>query len=199
MSTVGGSSALIGLPGSIRSVHGPSLRTMRKTLRIPREIAAGPSDQRPCWARPRCRWQPTLSAGPATSCCRKCRLRPTFMGVMWWRKNDPPDLTMSCRFAANQGQSRSVFRLNLPAASLFARALENHVFPTSALQSVKITLPAAVFVQGQLDARAAMRQSRHVPIVCVDKAEPCQGPFKPTRSGTVAHGCVAGSVSPTNG
>src|ERR1044071_1446857 len=56
---------------------------------------------------------------------------------------------------ANQGQSRTVFRLDLPAASVFACALENHAFPTSALQSVKITLRAAVFVHGSLDARAA--------------------------------------------
>jgi hypothetical protein len=65
---------------------------------------------------------------------------------------------------ANQGQSRPVFRLDLPAAGRFARALENHAFPTSALQSVKITLPAAVSVQGQLDARAASRQGGHAPI-----------------------------------
>jgi hypothetical protein len=49
---------------------------------------------------------------------------------------------------ANQGQSRSVFRLDLPAASQLACALENHAFPTSALQSVKIALARAVFVQG---------------------------------------------------
>src|SRR5262249_38450831 len=39
--------------------------------------------------RHRCRW--VLSARTATNCCRKCRVRPTFMGVMWWRENDPPD------------------------------------------------------------------------------------------------------------
>src|SRR5438067_13698029 len=49
---------------------------------------------------------------------------------------------------ANQGPSRPVFRLDKPAASVCACALENHAFPTSALQSVKISLPAAVFVQG---------------------------------------------------
>src|SRR5262249_5287960 len=49
---------------------------------------------------------------------------------------------------ANQGQSRPVFRLDLPTAGPFARALENHAFPTSALQSVKIALLRGVFVHG---------------------------------------------------
>jgi hypothetical protein len=48
---------------------------------------------------------------------------------------------------ANQGQSRPAFRLDLPAAGALARALENHAFPASALQSIKIALRAAVFVQ----------------------------------------------------
>lgn len=33
---------------------------------------------------------------------RKRRFRPTSMGVMWWRKNNPLDSTMRCRFARKQ-------------------------------------------------------------------------------------------------
>jgi hypothetical protein len=65
---------------------------------------------------------------------------------------------------ANQGQRRPAFRLGLPAAGTSACALENHAFPTSALQSDKITLCRAVAVQCRLDARAAAGHSPLGPI-----------------------------------
>ena len=41
LSAVRGPSALVGLPGSARSVSGPGLRAMRYTLRIPGKYALG--------------------------------------------------------------------------------------------------------------------------------------------------------------
>ena len=100
---------------------------------------------------------------------------------------------------ANQGQSRLALRLGRPAADTLVCAFENHPFPTSALQSDAITLRRAVGVRCQLDARAAAGQGPRGPIFRFQEAEPYRGPIQATRSGTVAHGCVAGSASPTSG
>ena len=49
--------------------------------------------------RPR-RSRPAMQAGTATSRRRRCRLRPTFKGVMRCRMESPSDEAMRCRFAA---------------------------------------------------------------------------------------------------
>ena len=48
--------------------------------------------------RPR-RSRPAVQAGTATSRRRRCRLRPTFKGVMRCRMESPSDEAMRCRFA----------------------------------------------------------------------------------------------------
>src|SRR5207248_2778980 len=61
---------------------------------------------------------------------------------------------------AKQGPSRLAFRLDQPAAGSLACALENHAFPTSAIQNDEITLRRTVSVQCRLDARAAAGPGR---------------------------------------
>ena len=64
---------------------------------------------------------------------------------------------------ANQDQSRPALRRDQPAADTLVCALENHAFPTSALQNDAITLAGAVGVRCQLDARAAAGQGPRGP------------------------------------
>ena len=52
--------------------------------------------------RPR-RSRPAMQAGTATSRRRRCRLRPTFKGVMRCRMESPSDEAMRCRFAQAMG------------------------------------------------------------------------------------------------
>src|SRR5271157_2723570 len=42
-----------------------------------------------------------VQGGTDTSWRRMCRFRPPFVGVMRWRKKLPPNLAISCRFAAH--------------------------------------------------------------------------------------------------
>jgi hypothetical protein len=63
-----------------------------------------------------------------------------------------------CTKQLNRVQSRLGFRLGPPAAGALACALENHAFPTSALQSDASTLRRAVAVRCRLDVRAAAGQ-----------------------------------------
>ena len=51
--------------------------------------------------RPR-RSRPAMQAGTATSRRRRCRLRPTFKGVMRCRMESPSDEAMRCRFATTR-------------------------------------------------------------------------------------------------
>src|SRR5512135_1036192 len=64
------------------------------------------------WGNARCAAPPPASVATAQRCsrravpartdisrCRTCRFRPTFVGVMRWRKKDPPELAMRCRIA----------------------------------------------------------------------------------------------------
>src|SRR5262249_36177981 len=97
---------------------------------------------------------------------------------------------------AKRGRSRTTLRLDRPTASPSACASENPALLTSALQSGGLTLLGGRLVRGQLDARAASRQGRKAPLRSA-KAEPHRGPIQAARSGTVAHGCSAGSRSPT--
>ena len=60
--------------------------------------------------RPR-RSRPAMQAGTATSRRRRCRLRPTFKGVMRCRMESPSDEAMRCRFAICQ---KKVPRLRFP-------------------------------------------------------------------------------------
>ena len=48
---------------------------------------------------PRRCFQRAVQARTSTIRRRMCRFWPTFVEVMWWRKKDPPDCTMRCRFA----------------------------------------------------------------------------------------------------
>ena len=53
--------------------------------------------------RPR-RSRPAMQAGTATSRRRRCRLRPTFKGVMRCRMESPSDEAMRCRFATSDAE-----------------------------------------------------------------------------------------------
>ena len=55
--------------------------------------------------RPR-RSRPAMQAGTATSRRRRCRLRPTFKGVMRCRMESPSDEAMRCRFAIGANRQR---------------------------------------------------------------------------------------------
>ena len=48
------------------------------------------------------RSRPAVQAGTATNRHRRCRLRPTFKGVMRWRMKDPSELAMHCRLAQGE-------------------------------------------------------------------------------------------------
>src|SRR5215471_1809060 len=75
-------------------------------------------------------------------------------------------------------------RVPRPAPSKIMRS------PRRPFKALRSRPQGAVFVHGQLDARAASGQGPRVPIVGTKKAEPCRGPFQAARSGAVAHGCV---------
>ena len=57
-------------------------------------------------ATPRRSSRRAVPARTDTSRRRQCRFRPTFVGVMRWRKNDPPNETMRCRFAPTEMEDR---------------------------------------------------------------------------------------------
>ena len=62
--------------------------------------------------RPR-RSRPAMQAGTATSRRRRCRLRPTFKGVMRCRMESPSDEAMRCRFALADGTIAGIQRRRL--------------------------------------------------------------------------------------
>jgi hypothetical protein len=59
--------------------------------------------------RPR-RSRPAVQAGTATSRRRRCRLRPTFKGVMRCRMESPSDEAMRCRFAVTELENAELLR-----------------------------------------------------------------------------------------
>src|SRR5512135_2743254 len=79
----------------------------------PRDAAGGDAGNRlNWWGNARCAAPPPASVATAQRCSRRavpartdtsrrrtCRFRPTFVGVMRWRKKDPPELAMRCRLA----------------------------------------------------------------------------------------------------
>src|SRR5512135_454769 len=79
----------------------------------PRGAAGGSAGNRlNWWGNARCAAPPPASVASAQRCSRRavpartdtsrrrtCRFRPTFVGVMRWRKKDPPELAMRCRRA----------------------------------------------------------------------------------------------------
>src|SRR5512142_3051706 len=82
----------------------------------PRGAAGGSAGNRlNWWGNARCAAPPPASVASAQRCSRRavpartdtsrrrtCRFRPTFVGVMRWRKKDPPELAMRCRLAIEQ-------------------------------------------------------------------------------------------------
>src|SRR5207249_10615041 len=65
---------------------------------------------------------------------------------------------------AIQGRSRLALCLGRPTSSTLACALENHAFPTSALQNDRLKLRSMWPVRCRLDARAASGQCPRVPL-----------------------------------
>jgi len=95
---------------------------------------------------------------------------------------------------ANQGQRRPAFRLDLPAAGTFACALEimrspRRLFKATRSRSEERSPFSASSTRGQPRGKVVMVRFK------LNQAEPRRGPIKATRSGMVAHECVAGSSS----